>query len=72
MDDNTDKIESVGQKALHAPCFTEDEKVIIKEMVAVYRWWKMSVKFFKGGLSLVTLIAAAVAGVVYLYGGGNG
>ncbi len=72
MDDNADKVEAVGEKALHAACFTDDEKAIIKEMVAVYRWWKMSVRFFKGGLSLVTLVAAAVAGILYLAGGGNG
>ena len=62
MDDHgTDDLSSIERKAATDPCFTEQEKTVLREMIRVYRGWQFVGKVAKGAIVVVGLIAAALA-----------
>jgi len=65
-----EQLNEIQAKAEADPCFTEEEKRVIREIIRVYRGWRFFGKVVRGLVVAVGTVAAAAAAIVKLLNGG--
>ena len=68
-DDET--LRRIQDKATRDPCFTDDERATIREVIRVYKGWRFFGKIVRGAVVGVGAVAAAAAAVLKLWQGGG-
>ena len=69
MSQDTDKrLETLEKMLCSDPCFTTEEKAIIREMIRLFRGWRFVVKVARGTTVVVGAIVAFIAAVKSLAG----
>ncbi|MDC8803924.1 hypothetical protein PRZ61_10800 [Halomonas pacifica] len=54
-------LDQLQRKACADPCFTDDEKTLIREMIRVYRGWLFVARVGKGTVVVLGIMAAGIA-----------
>lgn len=65
-----EQLNEIQAKAERDPCFTDEEKRVIREIIRVYRGWRFFGKIVRGLVVAVGAVAGAAAAVVKLFNGG--
>ena len=61
MSEEDETLNTIQRKAASDPCFTEQEKTVLREMIRVYRGWQFVGKAAKGLIVAAGLVAAFLA-----------
>jgi hypothetical protein len=57
----SDELDKLERKACGDPCFDDDEKALIREMIRIYRGWVFVARVSKGTVVALGIMAAGIA-----------
>lgn len=69
MSQDTDsRLELLERKLCGDPCFSDEEKAIIRDMIRIFRGWRFIAKVLRGTTVVVGALVAFIAAVKSLAG----